>query len=130
MNRVQLTQTPPTGFTDRQKTGKFNNAMAQALASGDPRYQMKRYDKGGLSRGGAQRNQAGIQAAQDMSEGMANAYRQAMDDEKYNAGMQLQGQAGQEQFGQALAGLQQQQAYAQQMALLQRQESLLRSLMD
>jgi hypothetical protein len=133
VNRVQLTQTPPTGFTDAMKAGKFNNSMAQALASGDQRYQQKRYDRAGFSRGGAQANQAGIQGAQDMSQGMANAYRQAMDDESYNANLALQGQVGQEQFGQALGGLQQQQAYAQQMALLQRQQAvmgLLKGLMD
>jgi hypothetical protein len=133
VNRVQLTQTPPTGFTDAMKAGKFNNTMARALASGDPRYQMKRYDRAGFSRGGAQANQAGIQAAQDMSQGMADAYRQAMDDESYNANLALQGQVGQEQFGQALGGLQQQQAYAQQMASLQRQQAvmgLLKGLMD
>jgi hypothetical protein len=132
MNRVQLTQTPPTGFTDAMKAGKFNNTMAQALASGDPRYQMKRYDRAGFSRGGAQANQAGIQGAQDMSQGIANAYRQSIDDESYNANLALQGQVGQEQFGQALGGLQQQQAYAQQMAMLQRQQAmmgLLRGLM-
>jgi hypothetical protein len=133
VNRVQLTQTPPTGFTDAMQSGKFNNTMAMALASGDPRYQMKRYDRAGFSRGGAQANQAGIQGAQDMSQGIANAYRQSMDDEAYNANLALQGQVGQEQFGQALGGLQQQQAYAQQMALLQRQQAvmgLLRGLID
>jgi len=125
MNRVQLNQTPPTGFTDAMKSGKFNNTMAMALASGDPRYQMKRYDRAGFSRGGAQANQAGIQGAQDVSQGIANAYRQSMDDEAYNANLALQGQVGQEQFGQALGGLQQQQAYAQQMAMLQRQQAVM-----
>jgi hypothetical protein len=125
MNRVQLNQTPPTGFTDAMKSGKFNNTMAMALASGDPRYQMKRYDRAGFSRGAAQANQAGIQGAQDVSQGIANAYRQSMDDEAYNANLALQGQVGQEQFGQALGGLQQQQAYAQQMALLQRQQAVM-----
>jgi hypothetical protein len=125
MNRVQLTQTPPTGFPDAMKSGKFNTTMAQALASGDPRYQMKRYDRAGFSRGGAQANQAGIQGAQDMSQGIASAYRQSIDDEAYNANLALQGQVGQEQFGQALGGLQQQQAYAQQMAMLQRQQAMM-----
>jgi hypothetical protein len=125
MNRVQLTQTPPAGLTDRQQSGKFNNAMAMALASGDPRYQTKTLDRAGFSRGGAQANQAGIQAAQSMTEGIANAYRQSMDDQSYNADLALQGQVGQERYAQALGGLQQQQAYANQMALLQRQQALL-----
>jgi hypothetical protein len=133
MNRVQLTQPPPGGLNDSMREGKFQNNMAQALASGDPRYQMKRYDRAGFSRGGAQANQAGIQGAQDMSQGIASAYRQSMDDEAYNANLALQYQTGQERFAQGLGGLQQQQAYARQMALLQRQQAvlgLLGGLMD
>ena len=63
MNEVQLFQAPPTGFTDRQQQAALNQRMAQALAMGDPRFQMKNLDRAGFSRGGAQRNQAGINAA-------------------------------------------------------------------
>lgn len=122
MNNVQLSQPP---LSRQRSDSKFNNAMASALASGDPRYQMKRLDRAGFSRGNAQRNQAGIQGAQEMTQGIADAYRQAMDDETYNANFNMQNQVAQEQFGQALGGLQQQQAYANQMALLQRQQALL-----
>ena len=122
MNQVSIDSSRlPRGLTPRQQSGAFNNAMAQAMASGDPRYQMKNYDRAGFSRGGAQANQAGIKAAQDMAAGMADAYRQSVDDGQYNAMAGLNSQVGQEQFGQALGGLQQQQAYANQMAALQRQ---------
>lgn len=134
MNQVSIeSQRLPRGFTPEQQSGAFNNAMAQALAAGDPRYQMKRYDRAGFSRGGAQANQAGIQGAQDMSQGMADAYRQSIDDTQYNAMANLESQTSREQFGQALGGLQQQQAYAQQMQMLQRQQAvmgLLKGLID
>lgn len=124
MNRVQINQSSP--FTTRtQPTASFNNDMAMALASGDPRYQMKKGDRAGFSRGGAQRNQAGIAGAQEMANGIAAAYQGAMQSANEDAMNQLNYQAGQEQFAQALGGLQQQNAYANQMALLQRQQALL-----
>lgn len=125
MNEVQLFQTPPTGFTDRQQQAAFNQRMAQALAMGDPRFQMKNLDRAGFSRGGAQRNQAGINAANAMADGIASAYQGAMDDRSYNANMLLENQGRQEQQAQALAGLQQQNNYADQMAQLQRQQAMM-----
>lgn len=123
MNAVQLNQTPPTGYTPQQQQAAFSQQMAQALALGDPRFQMKSLDRAGFSRGGAQRNQAGINAAQAMADGIAAAYQQQMDDSQYNANLLLQGQQRQADQAQALAGLQQQDAYAQQMAQLQRQQA-------
>lgn len=120
MNQVSIdAQRLPRGLTPNQQAGAFNNRMAQALAAGDPRYQMKSYDRAGLSRGGAQANQAGIKGAQEMADGMAAAHRGQIDDQQYNAMTDLQSQVSREQFGQALGGLQQQNAYADQMARLQ-----------
>lgn len=125
MNSVSIdSQRLPRGLTDRQQSGAFNNAMATALAAGDPRYQMKQFDRAGFSRGAAQANQAGIKGAQDMAEGMADAYRQSIDDAQYNAMAGLGSQVSREQFGQALGGLQEQNNYAQQMAALQRMNLL------
>jgi hypothetical protein len=130
VNRVSLdSASPPKGYTPRQQSGKFNNAMAQAYAAGDPRYQMKRLDRAGISRGAAQRNQAGIAGAQEMADGMAAAYTQSLDDQAYNATTDLNSQVGQEQFARALGSLQQQNAYANQMAGLQRM-NLLMGLLD
>lgn len=70
-------------------------------------------------------NQAGIDAAQGMSQGISDAYSQDLQNRTYNSQVALQGQQGQEQFGQALAGLQQQNSYANQMAALQRQNTML-----
>lgn len=86
---------------------------------------LKKYDRPGFSRAGAQMNQAGIDAAQGMSQGIADAYSQDLQNRTYNSQVALQGQQGQEQFGQALAGLQQQNSYANQMAALQRQGTML-----
>jgi hypothetical protein len=125
MNQVSIdNQRLPTGYTPRQQSGAFNNSMAQAMAAGDPRYQMKQYDRAGFSRGGAQANQAGIKGAQDMANGIAAAYQGQIDDQQYNAMTDLNSQVSQERFGQALGGLQQQNAYADQMAMLQQMGAL------
>lgn len=130
MNRVSIdSQRLPRGLTERQQSGAFNNAVAAALAAGDPRYQMKQFDRAGFSRGAAQANQAGIQGAQQMAEGLADAYRQSIDDSQYNALAGLGSQVSREQFGQSLGGLQEQNSYAQRMAALQ-QMNLLQGLLN
>jgi hypothetical protein len=121
LNNVNLTQTPPAGLSPQQRHAQFNNNLATAMASGDPRFNAKQYDRGGLSRGAGQWNQAGIDAAQNMSNGISDAYTQDLQNNAYNATTALQGQQAQEAYGQALGGLQQQNAYANQMAQLQRQ---------
>lgn len=125
MNSVYSTQSPPQGIAPRSQAAALNNQLAMALASGDPRMSLKKYDRSGLSRGGAQMNQAGIDAAQRMTQGISDAYSQDLQNSAYNSQAALQGQQGQEQFGQALAGLQQQNAYADQMSGLQRQNTML-----
>ena len=125
MNSVQLNQTPPSGIPQQSINAALNNRLAVAMSMGDPRMAVKKYDRAGLSRGGAQRNQAGIDAAQQLSDGVADAYSSQIQDQSYNAGLQLQGQQAQEQTAQALGGLQQQRAYSNQMAALQRQQTML-----
>jgi len=124
MNNVTSYQQQPKGLTQKQITAKFNSDQAQALAMGDPRYQMKELDRGGLSRGGAQMNQAGINASQAVSDGIAAAYANQLQNQQYNANLGLQNQATSEQYGQALGALQSQANYANQMAALQRQGAL------
>ena len=124
MNNVTSYQQQPKGLTQKQITAKFNRDQAQALAMGDPRYQMKELDRGGLSRGGAQMNQAGINASQAVSDGIAAAYANQLQNQQYNANLGLQNQATSEQYGQALGALQSQANYANQMAALQRQGAL------
>jgi hypothetical protein len=125
LNSVQLNQTPPTGLTPQSINAALNNRLAVAMSMGDPRMAVKKYDRAGLSRGGAQWNQAGIEAAQRLSDGVADAYSSQIQDQSYNAGLQLQGQQAQEQTAQALGGLQQQRDYSNQMAALQRQQTML-----
>lgn len=123
MNNVNINTQYPTGYNPQQMQASFNNAQAQALALGDPRGSLKRNNliRPGMSVGRAQMNQAGIQGAQDLANGIAEAYGQNLQQNAYNAGTQLQGQQANEQFAQALSGLQQQQNYAQQSEALQRQ---------
>lgn len=123
MNSVQLNQEPIQGIT---RPGAIpNRRLAQAMAMGDPRMAVKQYDRAGISRGSSQWNQAGIDAAQRLSDGIADAYSEQIQNQAYDSGLQLQSQQAREQTAQALGGLQQQRAYSDQMAALQRQQAML-----
>jgi hypothetical protein len=124
LNNVRTYSPVPPGITQNNSNAQFNNAYANALAAGDPRYTVKDYDRGGISRGGAQQNQAGIDAAANLADGIAQAYAQNQQNAQYNANTMLQGQQLQEQNAQALAGFNSQQAYADQMHKLQNQNAL------
>lgn len=122
MNSVYTNQPLPKGLSDRQKSAQFNTQMANAMAAGDPRFTIKQYDRGGISRGGTQLNQAGIDAAKNLSEGVSQAYATSLGNAQYDSGVQLQGEQARESNAQALGALQQQNAYANQLAALQRQQ--------
>lgn len=122
-NQVDAYQSFAPALTQRQMGGALNNAMANAYAAGDPRANLKPLDRAGLSRGAGQMNQAGINAAGNMSDAIAQAYNNQLQNQVYGANAGLQGQNMQEQFGQALGGLNAQQNYASQMAALQRQQT-------
>lgn len=122
MNDVTLYTQPPAGLPQRQMGAAFNNEIARAYAMGDPRANLKELDRAGLSRGRAQMNQAGINAADKMADAIAQAYSNNLQNSAYNANVGLQGQQAQESFSQALGGLQAQQDYANQMSALQRQQ--------
>lgn len=137
MNNVQLYQPPAQAIPQSAINAQFNQQMARALASGDPRQNVKQYDRPGMSRGGAQWNQAGIDSARNLAEGVSDAYTSRINAQAYNANANLQANVGHEQYAQALGGLQQQDAYAAQMAALQQQQAwlgigtgLLRGLMN
>lgn len=125
MNDIQMFTPLPTALSQQQMRAALNNRLAQAYASGDPRFAVKEFDRPGFSRGGAQWNQAGISAAQNLSQGIADAYSQDLQNNAFNANAGLQAAAAQEQQAQALGGLNQQNAYANQMAALQRQNQIL-----
>ena len=123
MNQVQLTRPVTQGISPQSRNAQFNNAYAQAVASGDPRFTAKEYDRAGLSRGGAQMNQAGIDAASNLAEGIAQAYRQDAGNAQYNSNALLQSQQQQEEMAQNLGAFNSQQAYANQMNRLQQQQA-------
>lgn len=116
-NRVNLQQPLPTP----PSMAPSASGMARAYASADPRFNMKQYDRAGISRGRGQTAKAGIDAAQGFSQGIADVYDNQLKQQAANADAMLQLQQGQEQYSQALGGLQSQATYADQMAALQRQ---------
>lgn len=123
MNVVQEYRPLTQGVSDRASRAQFANNYANAVAAGSPRYTAKQYDRAGLSRGAAQMNQAGIDAAQNLADGVAAAYSQKASNDAYNANAALQSQQMQEANAQQLASLQSQEAYANAMAALQRQQA-------
>lgn len=122
MNNVYLNQPQAPGISPEARRAAFNNTYAQALAAGDPRFNVKANDRAGLSRGQGQWQQAGAEAAQKLASGVADAYSQDAQAASYNANNQLAGQQSQEAYAQQLGALQQQAAYAQAMANLQRRQ--------
>ena len=125
MNQVAVNTQLPTGIPAPQMQAAFNNQLAQAMASGDARFAVKQYDRPGFSRGAGQFNQAGIDAAKNLADGIAQAYSGNLQTQNYNALSGLQAQQSQESQAQALGALQQQNKYANQMAAIQRQNQML-----
>ena len=101
----------------------FNNEYANAIASGDPRLQMKQMDRGGISRGAGQMSAAGMQGAAKMADGIAEAYSTKQTAQDYNNAYTMQNQQSDATQQQALQGLLQQQNYNNQAAAQQRQNS-------
>lgn len=124
MNQVALKQ-KPMGLDPARLSP---NTLASAYAAADPRFTLKQYDRAGLSRGAGQMNQAGIDGAQNLANGIADAYTQQLQDLQYNAATGLQDQQVREDTAQNLGALQQQRNYANQMAGLQRQGTMLNLL--
>jgi hypothetical protein len=123
MNNVYLNRPAPPGISPQATRAQMNNNVANAVATGDPRMNVKKYDRPGMSRGRAAWNQAGIDSAQNMSERIADAYTQDLDNRQYQSQFDLQSQVSREQNAQALGALNQQNAYANQLASLQRQQA-------
>lgn len=124
MNQVQLNQQPMRLDPARLSA----NSMAQAYAAADPRFNAKQYDRAGMSRGAGQWNQAGIDAANKLAAGVADAYGQQLQDRQFNASTGLADQQAREESSQQLGALQQQRNYANQMAALQRQGAFMNLL--
>jgi hypothetical protein len=109
---------------DQKKiNSNFNNDYANAIALGDPRLQMKQMDRGGISRGAGQMSAAGMQGAQKMADGIAQAYSTKQQVEDYNNAYAMQNQQSDATQQLALQGLIQQQQYNNKAAAQQRQNS-------
>lgn len=107
----------------RKINANFNNNYAQAIAMGDPRQQVKQMDRGGISRGAGQMSAAGMQGAQKMADGIAQAYSTKQTAQDYNNAFAMQNQQSDATQQLALQGLLQQQQYNNQAAAQQRQNS-------
>lgn len=101
----------------------FNNQYAQAMVEGDPRFQMKQTDRGGISRGAGSFTQGSIQGAQKLAEGVADAYKQRTAMNQYNANQAFQVQQSNDLQAQALAALRQQQQL-QEAAMRQQNKNM------
>lgn len=97
------------------------SGIARAFASTDPRFNQKKFDRAGVSRGRGSAAQAGIAGAESFAQGIADVYDNQLKQQASNADAMLQLQQGQEAYAQALGGLQSQATYADQMSALQRQ---------
>ena len=123
-NNIQLYDSFTRPDPNARRKLRANN-LATAYASGSPRDAMKTYDRPGMSRGRAQENQAGIDSARQMAEGVRDAYAQDDQIAAAEAAGNLRQATAQEQYANQLSALQQQEAYARQMAMLNaRQQSL------
>lgn len=100
----------------------LSNNLATAYAAGSPRESLKTYDRPGLSRAAAQANQAGIDSARAVSEGVASAYQQDDALATAAANSNLRNAAAQEGYANQLTALQQQDAYSRRLAALQAQQ--------
>lgn len=121
MNTTNVVRQQPQPVPNTQAA--FNTALAQAQASADPRFHMKAMDRNGVSRGQGTLATAGIQAAQNLAEGIAKAYQIPSQDAVTNADNMLQNQASQESFGQGTSALAMQNYYANALAALQRTQN-------
>lgn len=97
--------------------------MAEAQSQADPRYNIKPLDRAGFSRAGEQRQLADIASAQNLAQGLANAYGQQRDDALFNATTSLGNLSSAEGAGLGLSGIAAQQQYANALASLQRQQA-------
>lgn len=103
----------------------FSTAMAKAQASADPRFNMKEFDRAGISRGKGTKAQAGIKAAQSLSDGVAQAYQIPAADAVTDATNNLQWQGDVESYAQGAGSIDMQNEYAKALAALQRQQNAL-----
>ena len=115
------------GYTPPEPTpntrGAFNNALASAQASADQRYNLKGFDKAGMSRGKGQGAAAGAQAANTLARGVAEAYQIPNQDAVSDARNTLGYQQSMEQGGLQASSIAMQNTYANALAALQRQQN-------
>lgn len=115
MNEVNL----PTSYTPSLSQGArqrmFENNYAKALALGDPRMELKKLDRPGISRGLGQQNVAEANSTASMMDAMAQTYNEDRQMQTDSAISDIQGQAGDAAFGTQMGGFQANDYYSDAM---------------
>lgn len=115
MNEVNIPTSYTPGLSSGARQRMFENNYAKALALGDPRMELKKLDRPGISRGAGQQRVAQANASGAMMDAVAQAYnedRQMQTDSALNT---LQGQAADAAYGQQLGGFQSNDYYSDAM---------------
>lgn len=119
------TRTPTAqGYSPRQIKSNFNQKMAEAHQSADPSWAAKGLDRPGSSRGAGRKYMAGIQSAQNLANGISEAYTQQANDQAFNASVNLANQQLAEGTGLEAGAIAMQQNYADALAAIQRQQQV------
>ena len=114
-NTVELGKTMDPGLSNSGRLGMFKKNEAQALAYGDPRMELKKLDRPGISRGAGQMNVAQNNATGQMMDALAQAYNEDRSLQTQQALNMLEGQSQDVGYGQQLGGFQSNDYYANAM---------------
>lgn len=125
MNQVAMQPAPRVGIASGTNRAQRNAGVANAQAMNDLRYQQKKKDRRGFSRGRAQAFQAGIEGAAESSNALSDMYNKELQANAYNAQAALDADAMREQYGQQLWNMQSGAAYDDIMAALQREQAMM-----
>lgn len=104
MNEVNIPTSYKPGLSSGARQKMFENNYAKALALGDPRMELKKLDRPGISRGAGQQRVAQANASGAMMDAVAQAYNEDRQMQTESALNTLQGQAGDAAFGQQMGG--------------------------
>lgn len=125
MNTVAMQPAARIGITPGASRAQRNTGVANAQAMADVRFNQKKLDRRGFSRGRAQANQASIDGASGSANALADLYNRELQSNTYNSQAMLDSDAMRERYGQQLWNLQSGAAYGDAMAALQREQAMM-----
>jgi hypothetical protein len=104
MNEVNIPKSFTPGLSSGARQKMFENNYAEALALGDPRMELKKLDRPGISRGAGQQRVAQANATGQMVDALAKTYNEDRQMQTEAAINTLQGQEQDAAFGQQMGG--------------------------